>query len=162
MHKALLLLAIFGLAGPLWAADPIIGTWKLNIGKSKGPEGRHKELTEVYKELDSGLIELTRTGTEMDGSPISGKYIYPKQGGEAKIIDRIPSKMILSKAGSEGKIIGIFVGTGEWYTTFLRDGKQVQLAHKVISEDGKTMQVTYTRITPQDDDFEEVQVFDKQ
>jgi hypothetical protein len=35
MRKAMLLLAVFGLAGSLWAADPIIGTWKLNIAKSK-------------------------------------------------------------------------------------------------------------------------------
>ena len=35
MGRALLLLAVVGLAGSLLAADPIIGTWKLNISKSK-------------------------------------------------------------------------------------------------------------------------------
>jgi hypothetical protein len=29
MRKAMLLLVVLGLAGSLWAADPLIGTWKL-------------------------------------------------------------------------------------------------------------------------------------
>ena len=64
MRRTMLLLGIFGLAGSLWAADPIIGTWKLNIEKSKFSSAKHpmldltdpKEQTEVYRELDSGRI----------------------------------------------------------------------------------------------------------
>ena len=37
MRKAMLLLAVFGLMGTLWAADPSLGTWKLNLAKSKIP-----------------------------------------------------------------------------------------------------------------------------
>jgi len=29
------LLAVFGLAGALWAADPFVGTWKVDVAKSK-------------------------------------------------------------------------------------------------------------------------------
>jgi len=35
MKKVMLLVAVFGLVGSLWAADPLIGTWKLNVAKSK-------------------------------------------------------------------------------------------------------------------------------
>jgi len=35
MRKAMLLLAVFGLVGVLWAADPFAGTWKMNPAKSK-------------------------------------------------------------------------------------------------------------------------------
>ena len=38
MRRAFLVFAVLGLAGSLWAADPIIGTWKLNIGKSKSSQ----------------------------------------------------------------------------------------------------------------------------
>jgi hypothetical protein len=31
MRKAMLLLAVLGFVGLLWAADPFVGTWKLNI-----------------------------------------------------------------------------------------------------------------------------------
>ncbi len=34
MRKALLFFAVLGLAGSLWGADPLIGTWKLNVSKS--------------------------------------------------------------------------------------------------------------------------------
>ena len=34
MRKAMILLAVFGLVGLLWGADPLVGTWKLNIAKS--------------------------------------------------------------------------------------------------------------------------------
>jgi len=40
VRKTIMLLAALGLAGALWAADPIIGTWKMNSLKSsvEGPE----------------------------------------------------------------------------------------------------------------------------
>jgi hypothetical protein len=49
MRNAMLSLAVFGLASSLLAADLIIGTWKLNLSKSKfaATEKVPKELTEV-------------------------------------------------------------------------------------------------------------------
>jgi hypothetical protein len=35
MRKAMLLLTVLGLACTLWAADPFVGTWKMNAAKSK-------------------------------------------------------------------------------------------------------------------------------
>jgi len=37
MRKALLLLAVFGLAGALWAQSPFDGTWKTDLNKSQIP-----------------------------------------------------------------------------------------------------------------------------
>ena len=76
MRKAMLLLAILGLTGSLWAADPIIGTWKLNISKSKfSPivlamknQPSPKEETEVYREVDTDWIEFS------DGTLTSGWF----------------------------------------------------------------------------------------
>ena len=88
MRKAMLLLAVFGLVGSLWAADPIIGTRRLNLAKSKFVQGAPKEqtntvrraapkeFTEIYREIDGDLIELTAT----DGSSNPEKFTFPKQG----------------------------------------------------------------------------------
>ena len=56
MRKVIfLLIVILFFPTTLWAADPIIGTWKLNVEKSKGTEGMDspaKEITYVYRETD--------------------------------------------------------------------------------------------------------------
>ena len=55
MRKVILFLVILSFPTILWAADPIIGTWKLNVEKSKGTEGMDspaKEITYVYRETD--------------------------------------------------------------------------------------------------------------
>jgi len=75
MRKAMLFLAMFTLTGFLWAADPIIGAWKLNKAASR-TDTTVKEVTEVYRELDSGLIELTLTITG-DGYSVLWQYIWP-------------------------------------------------------------------------------------
>ena len=54
MRMALLFFAVLGLAGSLWAADPIIGTWKLNVEESTFNEYRQEpseEIIEVYREI---------------------------------------------------------------------------------------------------------------
>ena len=86
MRKFILLLAVFGLAGSLWAADPIIGTWKLNIEKSKFPpnDTPPKEQTETYRELNGDQIELTWKNIDRDGSSSLTVMTYPIQGGAAK------------------------------------------------------------------------------
>ena len=74
MRKALLLLAVLGLMSSLWAADPIIGTWKLNIAKSKLPPDMSniKELSFVIREIGDDY-ELVTTGVQKDGLKFSEK-----------------------------------------------------------------------------------------
>ena len=36
-------LSLFLLAGSLFAADPFVGTWKLNVAKSKHGGGPHRD-----------------------------------------------------------------------------------------------------------------------
>jgi hypothetical protein len=73
MRKALLLFAVLGLAGSLWAADPRVGIWKLNAAKSKFPADAQtipKDATIVIRELDAEQLEFALAGTRRDGSPI--------------------------------------------------------------------------------------------
>ena len=143
MRKAMLLAAVFGLIGSLWAADPSVGTWKLNIAKSKfalDQKVTPKEGTVVVRELASGELELTLTRTMTDGSQTSIKLTWPLTGGVLKS----------QAAEPEGRsAVTTMIAPGEWYTTYLQNGKQVQLIHSVIGKDGKTMHLTTTGMDDQ-------------
>ena len=59
-------------------------------------------------------------------------------------------------------MVETLIAQGEWYATFLRDGKQFMVIHKVVSEDGKTMSLNYTGGDPQGNPFEQVDVYERQ
>ena len=136
------------------AADPIVGAWKLNTAKSKFAVPPPKEQVEVYRALDSGEIELTLTRIIADGSHTSTTLAWPASGGAVKL-----------RQGSlpEGEtLVETLLGPGDWYVTYLQNGKQFLIMHKAISEDGKTMRQTITGIGPQGKPAEQIQVLDRQ
>jgi hypothetical protein len=144
------------------AADPIIGTWKLNVAKSKfshvlladQKQAAPKEGMEVYREIEGDQIEFTSKGTRTDGSSDSTKWTWPRQGGLVRRLDApLPAETIYVETVAE---------PGNWYVTILQKGKQVRLIHKIFSKDGKTMTQTLTGADAQGKPFEQVQVFDRQ
>ena len=153
MRKIVFILIILCLPTTLWAADPIIGTWKLNIAKSKYPLGKEppKEQTETYRELADGYIELTDTNIDKDGLYSQLVLTYPTQGGIAKVL----------KGDLPLTIVQIRVSQNEWYVTFLRDGKQNGIRHKQISNDGKILRQT-VRYLDRDGQFESLLIYEKQ
>jgi hypothetical protein len=66
---------------PAMAADPIIGTWKLDLGNSKFAIPPPKEQTEVYREVDSGEIQFVLTRVQSDGASKSTELRWPVGGG---------------------------------------------------------------------------------
>ena len=83
----ILLFSVLSFSVTLRAADPIIGTWELNIAKSKYPpnEKPPRKLTETYREIDEGRIELIYEGIEEDGTIFLFKAAWPAEGGLASI-----------------------------------------------------------------------------
>lgn len=151
--KTIFVVMGFLLSGSLWAADPIIGTWKLNIEKSKLPLSisTQESRMEVYRELDSGDIELTLTTTSSDGTSEVRKLIWPAQGGIAREED------------SEGRlVIETLIAPGDWCATQMQDGKQTTVIHKVVSKDRKTMQQTFKVVPEQGVPIEGVGLYDRQ
>jgi hypothetical protein len=157
MRKAMLLLAVLGLAGSLLAAhDPHLGTWKLNIAQSNFSAGRPapKEETLVFRAAGD-QIELVFTGTDANGSPISAKATYPREGGVVKWVVAPPGP-------ADTTVIVTVITPYELYETFLKDGKQQQVNHIVISKDGRTTHETLKGKDSQGRPFEVLLVFDKQ
>jgi len=151
----MLLLAGFGLAGSLLAADPSVGTWKLNVAKSKSAPSTQaplKEQTYVIREIGDQW-ELITTTIRTDGSSVSRTYTRPKQGGAVKSQPPFP----------EGQsYVDTVVEPGNWYMADLRDGKQVGVTHVFVSKDGKTMQFAAKGTDAQGKPSETLSVFNKQ
>lgn len=153
MRKILIYLAVIGLAGSLWAADPTVGTWKLNIAKSKFPptEQAPKEQTVIKRELGTDDFEVLITGVNADGTDLSIKYTHPQQGG------------LIEGAAPQGPMLVMtVVDPGETITTFLQDGKQVQVHHNIVSKDGKTMTQTVSYMDDQGQPAITLMVWEKQ
>jgi hypothetical protein len=92
MRRTTLVFMVFVLSGTLWAADPIIGTWILSSTKTAeyekslnltppDPSSQFYSRKEIYKELESGLIELTLIQTVSDGSAevskVNQRFVIP-------------------------------------------------------------------------------------
>jgi hypothetical protein len=138
----------------LRAADPINGTWKLDVRSSKFLERPPKEQIEKYSELASGDMELVLTRTQTDGVSTTIRLTWPAKGG-----------VVIDPAGALPKgetITEVLLGPGDWLAIFLIDGKQQIAMHKVISMDGKTMTQTFKTVDPQGRPFEQVQVLHRQ
>jgi hypothetical protein len=149
----LLFLSVLSLPSILFAADPIIGKWKLNIAKSKLGQAAPKEYTEVYREIDSNLIELTTNWISSDGSSSPEKFTFPAQGGINKFSTPI----------DEGRFeIETLIAPGEWRMTGMQNGKQIITMHKIIGKDGKTMRHIVTNTDAKGKVSEELLVFDRQ
>lgn len=129
----MLFLSILLLPGLLWAADPIIGTWKLNVSKSKYPPGENppKEQSETYREKEGGRIELIWEAVQADGTKELFKATWPAEGGAVSISE--------GQANPGRSYVETLLKPGEWYVTVLQDGKQIAFMHKVISKNGKAM-----------------------
>ncbi len=154
MKKALSLITLAGVlfAGPALAADPIVGSWKLNVAKSKFSPGA--ELTagsRVYTEVN-GTYTLEQKFTGKDGKETSSRVQY-REGEDLKQASPV--------AGAD-TTHAKKVDANTWDFELKKDGKAVGHVHRVVSADGKTLTVhnTGTRVNGATGD--ETLVFERQ
>jgi hypothetical protein len=137
MRLPRLMLILLGLAATMLAADPFVGTWKMNPAKSKFKEGAApKEQTVTIAEAGSDF-KVKVTGTASDGSPISISYTVPTAGGAGK----------LESSGYDG-ISGKRMGASEREMSYMKGGKAVYTTHSKISADGNTLTVHSKGLNP--------------
>jgi hypothetical protein len=143
------------LAGSLWAADPIIGTWKLNIGKSKLPPDMSniKELSFVIRERGDDY-ELVTKGIQKDGSQFFEKMISPKRGGFRKY-----------EGGDRAEGISVLevpMDDKTAYSIRLRNGRVISVTQWILSEDGRTWRAIGKARTSEGKPYEGLQWWEKQ
>jgi hypothetical protein len=147
---SLVVLATVLCAGPVFAADPIVGTWKLNIAKSRfAPGNALTAATRVYTEAN-GLYTLDIKQSGADSKEASARSQYRDGKEEKQTSDYVD--VILAKRINENT----------WVFDLKKDGKVVGRVHRVVSADGKTLTVHNTGMLMSGVAGDETLVFDKQ
>ncbi len=148
---SLLVLAGLFLAGPAFAADPIVGTWKLNVAKSKFMHGSELTAGTRTYTVKGGLYTLEQKLTGADGKEKSNRVQY-RDGQEEK----------QSNTGPIDTTLGRKIDANTWDFDLKKDGKVVGNVHRVVSSDGKTLTVRNTGMQLSGVAGEETLVFDRQ
>jgi len=149
---SVVLLALCFVAVLCFAANEgMMGTWKLNEGKSKLTAGTPKNNTVVY-EAAGDSVKVTIDGVAADGTPIhsewTGKFDgkdYPSTGNpneDTRSVKQVNDHTlhVVSKKG----------------------GKEVLTAHVVVAPDGKSRTVTVNGTDAKGKKYKSVAVYDKE
>lgn len=111
------------------AADNSLGTWKLNMDKSKfTPSTPVKSLTSVREASDGG-VKVATTGERADGTPINASYTAKYDGNPCPVAGA-PYDSIAIKQVNAHTFTATQKSSSTKYSTMLRS---------VIAADGKTM-----------------------
>ena len=135
--------------------DPAIGTWKLNLAKSKNSGSpAPKSLTATIEAAGAG-IKNTSEGVASDGSRIAYSYTATLDGKE--------SPMTGTGTPNGADTISLTkTGPNSLDATLKKGGKVVLNGKSVISKDGKTRTLTSTGTNPAGQATKTTAVYDKQ
>ncbi|HUQ95573.1 MAG TPA: hypothetical protein VM120_28100 [Bryobacteraceae bacterium] len=154
MRSVLLKICALSLATTLHilAADPSVGTWKLNLAKSKFHPGPAPKSQTATFTSDGEWINSKSEGTDAAGMAVSSINRYKRDGKEYPFKTRDGEGVISIKT------VDAHNNTG----SIKRDGKVVSTFRTNFSKDGKVRTMTTEGTNPDGKKFKNVLVFDKQ
>jgi hypothetical protein len=134
------------------AADPAIGTWTLNLDKSKYHDGTApKSMTRTYSAAPGGT-DMKVTGVAADGTAISQTVTLTYDGKDCAVT-----------GGSVYDTLSLTKINGSTVKSELKkDGKVVGHTTRTISGKGKVLTLSTALTTPKGGTTHDVAVFDKQ
>jgi hypothetical protein len=130
------------------AADPVIGTWKLNAAKSSAGAGSE---TRTYSQSDKGIsVEISTVGADGKANVQKTTYhldgkTYPATGGAG--FDSLSAKQVDANTADFSLIKG---------------GKAVGSLRRAVSADGKTLTVTTEMTDAKGAKTKTTNIYDKQ
>ena len=149
-----LIFALVLASGQLWAQqEPLMGTWKLNLAKSKyspGPPPRSRTLK--YEPSGTNKVKLTNDGVLANGETTHAEDAYVFDGKDYPVTGDANVDMVASRR--------IDAYTTE--TLSKKSGKTVTTTRRVVSPDGKTLTITAKGTNANGQPYNDVRVFDKQ
>src|SRR5438874_1899623 len=132
------------------ADNNFIGTWKLNLEKSKFNPGPGPKSFTVMIEAAEGGEKSAVTGENSDGTPINSSPVVIKYDGKYYPVTGAPfDSMSIKQLDADTHIL-----------ITKKAGKVVSRGKAVIS--GDTMTVTTTGTNPEGKKFNDIAVYDKQ
>jgi hypothetical protein len=118
-----LALAVIALA----ADNPFVGTWKMNLAKTKSSRPPWKSYTMTVEPQENG-IKAVQDWVDADGKPMHVTYTVKYDGKEYPVTGR-PDSDTLSVTRPNAN-------TADY--VFMKNGKEAWRGQAVISKDGKT------------------------
>jgi hypothetical protein len=132
--------------------DPRIGSWTLNVAKSKYDPGPAPKSQTLKIEAAGKGEKVSSEMVNADGSKTSTSYTAEFDGK--------PSPLTGSALADTVALKRVDAHTSD--RTDSKGGKTVQTYHRVVSKDGKTMTVTIKGTNAQGKPVSNVVVFEKQ
>jgi hypothetical protein len=121
----------FAAAAACFAANPHIGTWKLNEAKSKLVPGMGKNTAVTYTE-QKDKIKVTVDGMDKDGKPTHSVWVGKFDGKAYPLKGNLPYNSIAYRVVNDR--------TND--ITAMKDGKMVWNGRITVAADGKSRTVT--------------------
>ncbi len=133
--------------------DPAVGTWKLNLEKSKPDPSiaPPRSSVHIYSAIPGGLRVRIRT-VEADGSEhlVESSFSYD---GKLHAVSGTPDY---------DSVAVTRMGRSASHTRLIQDGKAIGQLTRVISGDGRTMTITLDLTTNRGTVEHDVMVYDRQ
>jgi hypothetical protein len=144
------------LGASLEAADPLTGTWKLNLAKSTYDPGPPPlSDTIVYQPWETDGLTSTETEVEADGTRVTSACSFHYDGKDYKFTFTAGTPDVDTSAIRR-------VDSNTVAYTNKEGGKVVQTGTIVVSGNGKVLTITWTGIDAQGQREKGVEVYDKQ
>ncbi len=150
--KAIALFAAALLAVAAWGADPLIGTWKLNLDRSKFSPGPPPKSHTLNFSQDGEFIVSKSEGVNAKGEQTGSSSRWKKDGQDyaltgSKTLDTMAVKRIDDHTAD---------------FTYKKAGKVVSSLRLAISKDGKTATTTSKGTNADGTKYDNRRVYDKQ
>ena len=133
-------------------ADPVVGTWKLNLAKSTfGGGPAFKSQTRIYSQSSRG-VSLEMKSVSADGKETTTQTTYTIDGKD------YPSK------GNPDfdSLSGMQIDTNTAEFTLKRAGKPVGKIRRAVSKDGQTLTLNFVITNANGVQLSQLTVFDRQ
>ena len=140
----------FAAATACFAANPHMGTWKLNEAKSKLVPGMGKNTTVTYAE-QKDKIKITVEGIDKDGKPTHSVWVGKFDGKAYPVKGNLPYNSVAYRVVNDR--------TND--ITAMKNGKIGWSGRITVSADGKSRTVTINGTDAQGKKFKGKAVYDK-
>ena len=136
------------------APDPLVGTWKLDVAKSKFTPGPGPKSATVVVEPEGKAkgIKVSVDAVNTDGSPMKWGFTTERDGKEVPVTGNPAYETATTTMASPTS------GT----TVYKKGGKTVMTSKAAVSTDGKTLTLTGTGTDAKGQAVHNISVYTKQ
>ncbi len=134
------------------AADNWLGTWKLDVAKSKYSPGPAPKSLTLKFEATPGGIKFTGDGVSADGKP-----------GHSMFLSKFDGKDVPYEGNPDADMASpMKIDDNSYSNTWKKGGKATITGKLVVSADGKTMTITQTGTNAKGEAVDNTIVYNKQ